>query len=71
MGYVFNYVLRKSNALVNSDSDYDVNKHLRWQDINFFKWGITVRVPYPKVIQFQSRITDMPFPRAQNNHAMR
>lgn len=60
-------LLRKSNTLVNSDSDYDVNKHLRRQDIIFFKWGITVRIRYSKVIQFQSRIIDMPFPRVQNN----
>ena len=62
---MFYGLLRKSNTLVNSECD--VNKHLRRRDIVFYKWGMNVRIQYSKVIQFQSRIIDLPLPRARDN----
>ena len=64
---MFYGLLRKSNTLVNSESEYDVNKHLRRRDIVFYKWGMNVRIRYSKVIQFQSRIIDLPLPRVRDN----
>ena len=44
-----------------------MNKHLRRRDIVFYKWGMNVRIRYSKVIQFQSRIIDLPLPRVRDN----
>ena len=64
---MFYGLLRKSNTLVNSESEYDVNKHIRRSDAVFYKWGIIIRIRYSKVIQFQSRIIDLPLPRVRDN----
>lgn len=60
-------LLRKINTLINSELEYDVNKHLHHRDIVFYKWGIYKLIRYANVIQFQSRIIDLPLPHVRKN----
>lgn len=60
-------LLHKINTLINSELEYDVNKHLHHRDIVFYKWGIYKLIRYANVIQFQSRIIDLPLPHVREN----
>ena len=64
---MFYGLLRRSNVLLNSASQFDTTKHLRRRDILFFPWGLMLHIRWSKVIQFQSRTFDIPFPRLKNN----
>lgn len=61
---MFYGLLRKSNVLPKL---FDSSKHLRRRDVEFLPWGALLHIRWSKVIQFQSRIFDLPLPRLKSN----
>lgn len=64
---MFYGLLRRSNVILHSASEFDTSKHLRRRDILFFPWGLLLHIRWSKVIQFQSRTFDIPLPRMKNS----
>lgn len=54
---------RKSNLLVQSESAFDPQKHLRACDIRIFAWGLLLVVRCSKTIQYRNRTLMVPVPR--------
>ena len=60
-------LLRKSNVMVNSESAFEADKHLRRKDIFIYPWGIALLIRWTKTNQFQSKDYLTPLPRLRNN----
>ena len=60
-------LLRKSNVMVNSESAFEADKHLRRKDIFIYPWGIALLIRWTKTNQFQSKDNLTPLPRLRNN----
>ena len=60
-------MLRRSNVLPKSSSNFDTNIHLRRQDILFYPEGCCVIIRWSKTIQFQQRTLQIPLPRVHSS----
>lgn len=59
---LFYGLLRRSNVLCISGQKFNPEKHLERRDVEFFPWGVLLRIRWSKVIQYQTKTIDIPLP---------